>query len=152
SLDIFGWLLEAKNIPYLRVDGSLQFSKRKVELTQFQAQPYTLVLLMTLGTGAVRLNNLSVATRVHFLKPQWNPSIESQAIGRVVRIGQEQAVTVVWYIMNRTVEKNVQNKQLRKLRLAHGGFSHGKAEEAKTRMRRLEVRFTICPSCPTTLY
>jgi len=53
SLDIVGSLLEAKNIPYLRVDGSIPFSKRKTVLGQFQERHDVPVLLMTLGTGAV---------------------------------------------------------------------------------------------------
>jgi len=53
SLDIVGCLLKAKNIPYLRVDGSLLFSKRKIVLDQFQERRDVPVLLMTLGTGAV---------------------------------------------------------------------------------------------------
>lgn len=53
----------------------------------------------------LRLNNLSVANRIHILEPQWNPSIESQAVGRVVRLGQTRPVTVVRYIVKDTVEK-----------------------------------------------
>ncbi|KAF2642209.1 hypothetical protein P280DRAFT_396724 [Massarina eburnea CBS 473.64] len=107
SLDVVGSLLEAKNIPYLRVDGTVLFSKRKTILNQFQERHDIPVILMTLGTGAVGLNGLYVANRIHLLEPQWNPSIESQAIGRVVRLGQQRPVTVVRYIMNRTVEKVV---------------------------------------------
>jgi SNF2 family DNA or RNA helicase len=86
---------------------------------------------MTLGTGAVGLNSLSVANRIHLIEPQWNPSVEAQAIGRVVRLGQQRAVTVVRYTMNKTVEKNVQNKQFRKLRLADGGFTQGKMQKLR---------------------
>ena len=52
-----------------------------------------------------RLNNLSVANRIHILEPQWNPSVESQAIGRVIRLGQTQVVHVLRYIVKDTVEK-----------------------------------------------
>jgi SWI/SNF-related matrix-associated actin-dependent regulator of chromatin subfamily A3 len=103
------------------------------------------------------LNGLSVANRIHILEPQWNPSVESQAIGRVVRLGQERPVTVIRYLVDRTVEKvvmpglpssvlrltkikNVQNKQLRKLTLAHNGFAHRKSEDSKARMQLLQVR------------
>ena len=51
-----------------------------------------------------RLNHLSVANRVHILEPQWNPSVEGQAIGRIVRLGQTKTVQVVRYIVNRTIE------------------------------------------------
>ena len=51
------------------------------------------------------LNKLIVANRIHILEPQWNPSVESQAIGRVLRLGQQRTVTIVRYIMEETVEK-----------------------------------------------
>lgn len=53
----------------------------------------------------IRLNNLSVANRVHIVEPQWNPAVESQAIARILRLGQTRAVTVVRYIMNKSVEQ-----------------------------------------------
>ena len=55
-------------------------------------------------TDQHRLNNLSTADTVHILEPQWNPSVEKQAIGRVVRLGQTRKVTIVQYIMEKTVE------------------------------------------------
>jgi SWI/SNF-related matrix-associated actin-dependent regulator of chromatin subfamily A3 len=49
--------------------------------------------------------NLTVATRVHIQEPQWNPSVEKQAIGRVLRLGQNNQITIIRYIMNGTVEE-----------------------------------------------
>jgi hypothetical protein len=78
---------------------------------------------MTYGTGAVgyalyyqvsrgALNlqefhrlNLTAANRIHLLEPQWNPSVEEQAIGRAVRLGQVREVTVIRYVMEHTVEE-----------------------------------------------
>jgi SWI/SNF-related matrix-associated actin-dependent regulator of chromatin subfamily A3 len=173
SLDIVGALLNERGLPFIRVDGSVPSARRKALLEQFEKQYDVPVLLMTFGTGAVgwvlailkvevilitpSLNGLSVANRIHILEPQWNPSVESQAIGRVVRLGQERPVTVIRYLVDRTVEKvvmpglpssvlrltkikNVQNKQLRKLTLAHNGFAHRKSEDSKARMQLLQVR------------
>ena len=52
-----------------------------------------------------RLNNLSIASRVHILEPQWNPSVEDQAIGRVLRLGQDKKVCVIRYVMKTTIEE-----------------------------------------------
>jgi SWI/SNF-related matrix-associated actin-dependent regulator of chromatin subfamily A3 len=41
---------------------------------------------------------------VHIVEPQWNPTIEDQAIARVVRMGQTQPVTVFKYITAGSVE------------------------------------------------
>ncbi|RSL83946.1 hypothetical protein CEP52_016581 [Fusarium oligoseptatum] len=59
---------------------------------------------MTLGTGAVGLN-LAVASRIFLLEPQWNPSIEDQAIGRALRLGQKAQVVIIRYIVTNTVEQ-----------------------------------------------
>lgn len=49
--------------------------------------------------------NLAVASRIYLLEPQWNPSIEFQAIGRALRLGQAGQVVIVRYIMMHTVEE-----------------------------------------------
>lgn len=48
---------------------------------------------------------LTAADRVHIVEPQWNPSVEQQAIGRALRIGQTRKVTIVKYIVQDTVEE-----------------------------------------------
>jgi SWI/SNF-related matrix-associated actin-dependent regulator of chromatin subfamily A3 len=49
--------------------------------------------------------NLAIASRIYLLEPQWNPSIESQAIGRALRLGQVGQVSIIRYIMMHTVEE-----------------------------------------------
>jgi SNF2 family DNA or RNA helicase len=49
--------------------------------------------------------NLTAATRIHILEPQWNPAVEQQAIGRSIRIGQEKNTTVIRYVVKNTVEE-----------------------------------------------
>lgn len=39
------------------------------------------------------------------MEPQWNPTVEAQAIGRALRFGQERQVTIIRYIMHNTVEE-----------------------------------------------
>lgn len=48
---------------------------------------------------------LTAANRVFIVEPQWNPSVENQAIGRALRIGQGREVTVTRYIMSGTIEQ-----------------------------------------------
>ena len=76
---------------------------------------------MTVGTGAVgsatpsdvssrfklklaRLN-LTVASYVHIVEPQWNPAVEEQAVARALRMGQTRPVTVVRYMVKRSIEE-----------------------------------------------
>ncbi|CAG9945357.1 unnamed protein product [Clonostachys rosea f. rosea IK726] len=124
SLDVVGRLLAEHNITYCRVDGLLKPAHRKKVLEEFCSENSPRVLLMTLGTGAVGLNDLSIASRVHFLEPQWNPSIESQAIGRVLRLGQEKEVCIVRYIVEGSIEQSVEDRQITKIRLAQAGEMH----------------------------
>lgn len=49
--------------------------------------------------------NLTCANRVFIVELQWNPSVENQAIARAIRLGQDQQVSVIRYIMNNTVEQ-----------------------------------------------
>lgn len=49
--------------------------------------------------------NLTIATQVHILEPQWNPSVESQAIGRTLRLTQKKVVTVTRYITENSIEE-----------------------------------------------
>ncbi|KAJ5961988.1 helicase [Penicillium viridicatum] len=94
SLDLVAAILRRDNIPYLRIDGSVSSAERQRALCGFDNASERMVLLMTIGTGAVGLN-LASATRVHILEPQWNPMIEQQAIGRALRLGQTKKVVHV---------------------------------------------------------
>ncbi|EAQ87255.1 hypothetical protein CHGG_03874 [Chaetomium globosum CBS 148.51] len=48
---------------------------------------------------------LSAANYVHIVEPQWNPSVEEQAIAGAVRMGQTRAVTIIRYVVKNSVEE-----------------------------------------------
>ncbi|EHK49549.1 hypothetical protein TRIATDRAFT_270730 [Trichoderma atroviride IMI 206040] len=134
TLGLVSQLLDSHAVQHAMRDGSLALAERSKVLKDFQSPTGTNILLMTLGTGAVGLN-LAVASRIYLLEPQWNPSIESQAIGRAFRLGQKDQVVIIRYVMMHTVEEvrgaddsqsNVLSRQRRKLELAGGGFSKEK--------------------------
>ena len=52
----------------------------------------------------VRLD-LTAASRIHLLEPQWNPAVEDQALARVHRIGQRRPVVAMKYIMKDSIEE-----------------------------------------------
>ncbi|KAF1946973.1 hypothetical protein EJ02DRAFT_334582 [Clathrospora elynae] len=87
-----------------RIDGECPTSKRERILHEFTTNAELRVLIMTTGTGAVGLN-LATANRVFIVEPQWNPSVENQAIARALRLGQKQPVLVTRYIVDQTVEQ-----------------------------------------------
>lgn len=49
--------------------------------------------------------DLTVASRAHLLEPQWNPSLEEQALAHAHRLGQERLVTTLRYIMKGSFEE-----------------------------------------------
>ncbi|KAJ6286390.1 SNF2 family N-terminal domain-containing protein [Bipolaris maydis] len=144
TLDIMASILDVALVPYFRIHGSIPASRRSKVLDDFEQSTTVRVLLITLGTGAVGLNKMKAANIVHIIEPQWNPSVENQAIGRIIRLGQEKAVKIFRYIMKGTVEEAVQSRQLRKLQLARGGFGLSKDDHSEKRIG--EIMSLICPS------
>ncbi|RYP47846.1 hypothetical protein DL768_006163 [Monosporascus sp. mg162] len=141
SLNLVGDLFRKEGVIYGRVDGSLLPPQRKKVLTEFHDNPSVRALLMTIGTGAVGLNNLSVASRVHILEPQWNPYVEDQAIGRVFRLGQNKEVRVIRYIMETTVEESIESRQLIKMQHAlKGGLRSSDQEVSESRRRIMHLQ------------
>jgi SNF2 family DNA or RNA helicase len=52
------------------------------------------------------------------LDPWWNPAVESQAIDRAHRIGQQNKVIIYKFITRETVEEKIMTLQERKMALA----------------------------------
>ncbi|KAI8711490.1 hypothetical protein NCS52_01412700 [Fusarium sp. LHS14.1] len=119
TLDLLERMLTENGIQYRRIDGRVSISERTERLKEFQFDPQNSipVLLLSIETGAVGLT-LTAADRVHIVEPQWNPSVEQQAMGRALRIGQKRKVTIVKYIVQNTVEENIAALQKKKSGLA----------------------------------
>ncbi|PGH01880.1 hypothetical protein AJ80_08952 [Polytolypa hystricis UAMH7299] len=137
SLDLVGKLFHENGILFSRVDGTMDLSQRKKALAEFLNNSSVRVLLMTIGTGAVGLNNLSIASRVHILEPQWNPSVEDQAIGRALRLGQGKKVCVIRYIMEKTVEESIESRQILKVQLSSKAGREFSDQELSASKRRI---------------
>ncbi|KAK2597563.1 hypothetical protein N8I77_012342 [Diaporthe amygdali] len=141
TLDSISDALENENVRFARVDGSLSQSQRKRALQSFRSDQDTKVLLVTFGTGSTGLNNLCIATRIHIFEPQWNPTVESQAIGRLFRHGQTNKVKITRYICQNTVEEAVESRQLRKVELAHrGGLDGSRNDRSPVKARFMALR------------
>ncbi|KAH9205060.1 P-loop containing nucleoside triphosphate hydrolase protein, partial [Leptodontidium sp. 2 PMI_412] len=101
-------------IHFLRIDRRVTYNERLRILALFSEDPDIAVLLMSIETSSVDLN-LIITNYVHLVEPQWNLSVEEQAVARAVRIGQTRLVTVTRYIVKRTVEEVVTQLTLIKL-------------------------------------
>ncbi|KAJ5622867.1 hypothetical protein N7490_011472 [Penicillium lividum] len=125
SLTLIAEMLTSRGIAYSMIDGSLPLSRRIAELKNYE-KPHINVLLMTLGTGAVGLN-ITSSSCIYLLEPQWNPSIEDQAIGRALRLVEE---------------THVVPRQRKKLQIAGGGFQKENDRDAD-RLQSLQDLFGI---------
>ena len=79
--------------------------KRQAEVERFQDGDAQ-VFLISLKAGGVGLN-LTAASYIFLMDPWWNPAVESQAIDRAYRIGQENKLTVYRPIIKNSVEEKV---------------------------------------------
>ncbi|EMD91847.1 hypothetical protein COCC4DRAFT_144809 [Bipolaris maydis ATCC 48331] len=122
TLDLAAELFTGAGLKHDMIQGSLSSKQRLKVLKTFKSLMGPNIIFMTLGTGAEGLN-LTIATRIYLLEPQWNPFVELQAMARAQRIGQTKQVVCVRYVTERTIEQNdVLNRQITKTRLAGGGF------------------------------
>ncbi len=107
--------LDEKGVTYEYLDGRTRKRGEKVE--RFQNDPECRLFLISLKAGGLGLN-LTAADYVFLLDPWWNPAVESQAIDRAHRIGQERRVFAYRLIARDTVEEKVVALQRKKRRLA----------------------------------
>lgn len=122
SLDLVARSLEKHAIRFERIDGDCDLSRRQSILQSFSKDPNVSVLIMTTSTGAFGLN-LTAASRTYILEPQWNPTVEQQAIARAWRLGQRKPVSVIRYIMRGTEEESMRSQQSGKVELAKLGWT-----------------------------
>lgn len=112
-LDLLAPALSAAHIPHLRFDGRMSQAERARALARFAHAPRFTVLLLSLRAGGVGLN-LTCATRVYVMDPWWSFAVEAQAIDRVHRMGQTEAVEVVRFVVAASIEEKMLRVQERK--------------------------------------
>ena len=98
------------------IDGSIS-TKKKEELIHSKTIDVLIIQINAGGTGL----NLQHYNNVIFTGPQWNPTVEQQAVARVYRIGQLLPVSVKRYICGKiddySIEKKIMGIQQDKLEL-----------------------------------
>ncbi|KIW21877.1 uncharacterized protein PV07_12710, partial [Cladophialophora immunda] len=143
TLDLIGQHLKAWGITFERIDGEHSVEHRQDVLARFGADPLVPVLIMTTGVGAFGLSIIA-ANRVFLVEPQWNPSVEAQAIGRTIRIGQQKAVLVTRYVVENSVEEDIRQLRRRKEDKAKMISEDRDPADTKTACRRKSLEKCIC--------
>ncbi|OJJ67705.1 hypothetical protein ASPBRDRAFT_186336 [Aspergillus brasiliensis CBS 101740] len=121
-LDLIATALTENHLTFRRIDGQSSLSERKEALSVFNSDPQCNIMLASVGAAGEGID-LTAASSIHIVEPQWNPMAEAQAIDRVHRIGQERDVEVVRYITSESIESYVQWIQWDKLRLISKALS-----------------------------
>ncbi|RYN29109.1 hypothetical protein AA0112_g7382 [Alternaria arborescens] len=137
ALDLIKKGLSRASITFTRYDGNTTPTNRSLALENFREDPNISVILMTISCAAVGLN-ITAATRAYIMEPQWNPTVEEQALARVHRMGQTKEVTTVRFVMADTFEERVIETQQRKRELAELLLSsepHAESERSLDRLR-----------------
>jgi SNF2 family DNA or RNA helicase len=123
TLDHAAYALSSAGISFERYDGSIKEKDRASALDRFSKDPGIKVILFTISCGAVGLD-LTAADRAYLMEPQWNPTVEDQALARVYRMGQKRPVTTVRFIMEASWEDRVITVQKQKSGFANLLMSH----------------------------
>ncbi|KEF58727.1 uncharacterized protein A1O9_06653 [Exophiala aquamarina CBS 119918] len=105
------------SVQYLRLDGSVEATKRQGIVNQFNNDPSYDCLLLTTSVGGLGLN-LTGADTVIFVEHDWNPQKDIQAMDRAHRIGQKKVVNVYRLITRGTLEEKILNLQRFKIDVA----------------------------------
>ncbi|KAH7092160.1 DNA repair protein rad5 [Paraphoma chrysanthemicola] len=137
ALDLAAKGLSEASIMYTRYDGNISPANRSLALKNFRQDPAISVILMTISCAAVGLD-ITAASRAYILEPQWNPTVEEQALARVHRMGQTKEVTTIRFVMADTFEERVVETQERKKELAELLLSpeqHAESEHSLDQLR-----------------
>lgn len=104
--------------------GSLNVAQREKLIEDFQNNPESKVMILSLKAGGTGLNLTSATNVIHY-DLWWNPAVEDQATDRTYRIGQEKNVMVHRMITLGTFEEKIDEMLKSKKDLANMAVYEG---------------------------
>ena len=116
-LDLIELAFNDVGIIFTRLDGKMTRTARTAAMDKFREDPSVQVILVSIMAGGLGLN-LTTASSVYVMEPQFNPAAEAQAVDRVHRLGQKRPVRTVRYIMANSFEEKMLKLQDKKKKLA----------------------------------
>lgn len=105
-LDRIGDMLDEAQIRYARLDGTMTREDRAKACDSLRHNKKTEVLLVSTRAGGVGLN-LTAASRCFLVDPYWNPSVEAQAIDRIVCPNLQLSSTSLYFPLLHTVSRHL---------------------------------------------
>jgi SNF2 family DNA or RNA helicase len=124
------------DIEYAYLDGQTSLQERERQVQYFQENTECRVFLISLKAGGSGLN-LTAADYVYLLDPWWNPAVESQAIDRCYRMGQDKKVMAYRMICQDTVEEKIIALQQKKKQLSDDVLGGG--DSALSKLSREDI-------------
>ncbi|KAF7928190.1 hypothetical protein EAE99_004948 [Botrytis elliptica] len=100
---LIGIMLEEEDHHFLYYTGEMTAENRAYTLNEFEKNPEITVLIIGLKVGGVGLN-LAFANRAIMVDLWWNSATESQAYGRIFRLGQLKETYFVRFMMRESVD------------------------------------------------
>ncbi|XBW35127.1 hypothetical protein QEN19_000690 [Hanseniaspora menglaensis] len=107
-MDMIEDYLVYKGYKYVRLDGSTTLERRRDLVSDFQTNDDIFIFLLSTRAGGLGIN-LVAADTVIFYDSDWNPTIDSQAMDRAHRLGQQRQVTVYRLICKDTIEEKMRD-------------------------------------------
>lgn len=86
-----------KGVGHIRIDGSVAANDRAARVRKFQTSPQIRVAILSMTAAGVGLT-LTAASSVLFAELHWTPGVIAQAEDRCHRIGQPNAVNVMYCV------------------------------------------------------
>ncbi|OMJ81735.1 hypothetical protein SteCoe_17725 [Stentor coeruleus] len=117
TLDMIEQHCRIKEFKFLRLDGSTLTKNRMPLVTSFNTSPHSLVFLLSTKAGGCGLNLIG-ANRLILYDPDWNPSSDKQAMGRIWRDGQKKPVYIYRLFLSGTIDEKIYQRQTAKENLS----------------------------------
>ncbi|KAI9360000.1 hypothetical protein DFJ73DRAFT_816282 [Zopfochytrium polystomum] len=136
TLDIIAEELQLRELPFLRLDGQTEVSKRQPLIDKFNKSNASehFCFLLSAKAGGQDLD--------------WNPAITEQAMARIWREGQKRPVKIYRLVTPGTLEEKILQRQMSKTSLSNA-IVDGK-EDAASRFTNEELRDLFTLNTATT--
>lgn len=119
TLDVFEAFCQQNQYGVIRLDGSMNTSKRQTLVDRFNdPQGDEFVFLLSSKAGGCGLNLIG-ANRLVLFDPDWNPAADQQALARVWRDGQKKDCFIYRFISSGTIEEKIFQRQSHKQSLSN---------------------------------
>jgi SWI/SNF-related matrix-associated actin-dependent regulator 1 of chromatin subfamily A len=86
-----------KGVGHIRIDGTVPSSERAARVRKFQTNSQVRVAILSMTAAGVGLT-LTAASSVLFAELHWTPGVLAQAEDRCHRIGQQNAVNIMYCV------------------------------------------------------